>query len=287
MAALGTAQTKNFQIGNAELRIGALTSAGKLKQSHSVGLVQTANVNFAQTMAELKGGLPLQLIDSVVTETTVTVTAQAYEYTRSNIRAMLNEGVVSTTEADFVFEVTLSSTVTASSAAAIAYTSPTPVTGSTLPVYATDMATGTLVGIYKKGAPENVSIVCLTANATATGLAFASGSILFDYASSDVLVIYKLNPVGLGKSDKTAYYTLDLLSKNHNSGVTQGFRFWKAAIQGGMDYSFSNDNFAVTPMSFKILLPTAEELAVGGDLVGISGMQVLNPLGMFWTGQLK
>jgi hypothetical protein len=286
MAALGSAQTKNFQIGNAELRIGALNSAGKLTQANSVGLIQTANVNFSQSMAELKGGLPLQLIDAVVTETTVTVTAQAYEYTRTNIRAMLNEGVAASTEKDTVFEVTLTAGA-ATSASALAYGGAVAVTGSVVPTWATDLPIGSMVGIYKKGSPENLSIITLTAAATASGMAFAPNSLLFPYSTSDVLVIYKINPVGLGKSDKTAYYTVDLLSKNHNSGVTQGFRFWKASIQGGLDYAFSNDSFAVTPMSFRILLPTAEELAVGGDLAGVAPMQGENPLGMFWTGQLK
>jgi hypothetical protein len=289
MSALGTAQTKNFQIGNAELRIGTLSNAGKLKQTDSVGLLQSANANFQQSSVELKGGLPLQLIDSVITETSVTVTAQAYEYTRKNIRAMLNEGVVDpNAEKDFVFETApLSGSVTGASATSITVTGAAAVAGSALPTWASDLPSGTLIGVYKKGSPEDLSIVTLTANASATTLSFAAGSLLFNYAATDVLVVYKLNPVGLGKAEKTTYYTIDLLSKNHNSGVTQGFRFWKASIQGGMDYSFSNDSFAVTPLTFKVLLPTTEEIAAGGELAHVAGIQVNNPLGMFWNGQLK
>lgn len=321
MANLGTAQTRNFQIGNAELRIGRLSDAGRLTQKgHSVGLLQSANVNFAQNVAELKGGLPLQLVDSVITETTVTVSAQAYEYTRRNIRAMLNEGVKAAgSETDYSFTATLSDTGPAAGAtdsleglygadfvvnptngtlsAQITLSALAAIPGGTLPGSngAVTLPVGTLLGVYKKGAPENLSIIRLTSEVTS----YTSGNMvlnfnttetpmLFDLANGTELVVYTINPVGLGNSAETQYYTIDLLGKNHSSGLVQGFRFWKASIQGGMDFSFSNDSFGVTPLSFKVLLPTEEDLNDSNLLGNIKTIQAAgNPLGMFWTGQAK
>lgn len=285
---LGTAKTKNFQIGSAELRFGALSSAGKLKQSDSAGLIQSASVSFAQNSVDLKAGLPQQLVDSVITETTVTVTAQAYEFTRRNMRLMVNEGTV-TGETEWA------ATSTAK-ADATDVTSSTSTTGSrTLKVTTgtaiTNLAAGDLLGVYPAGSPEKFSVIKLTAVASAAGVV----TLTFDAAitpmvyeldpAKDYVTAYKINPVSLGKSAETKYFTVDILGKNHASNQVQGFRFWKAAIQGGLDYSFSNDNFAVTPLTFKILLPTAEEVAAGGALNGVSALYADHPLGLFWSGQ--
>ena len=327
MANFGTAGSNNFQIGNAELRIGKMGSAGRMTQkSHSVGLLQSANVNFTQQSAELKGGLPLQLVDSVITETTVTVTAQAYEYTRRNIRAMLNEGIddtapdytftgkiIDSPSATGIVEGLYGNAKTTSSAAVVGGDAPAltlvlsscKTIGSSVDVPATFTAPAgkpVTLGIYMDGYPEHLSIVQATAitttlisatseaTATMTLTIDSSTPLLFDYTDLTQVVVYTINSVGLGNSDKTQYYTIDVLSKNHNSGNPQGFRFWKASMQGGMDYSFSNDSFAVTPMSFKILLPTALDMEKTGaeGLAHLpASMFSVNKLGMFWTGQDK
>ena len=354
MANLGTARTKNFQIGNAELRIGRLEDAGRLiQENHSVGLLQSANVNFSQQVTELKGGLPLQVIDSVVTETSATVTANAYEYTRKNIRAMLNEGFVAASDEkkDYAFSGTLAAiantegatlgttaatTITeANSADSITggfygdYVSATGVADSsvdnsgltytgyyTLTLHGVATAAGVknqfnstamadlsavarggavYLGIYPEGKQEHLSIVrvrdCVEDSAGAPHAGSVhlvldkSTPLLFDFVKETKLVVYTLNAIGVGKSTSTEYYTLDVISKNHSTNLVQGFRFWKASISGGMDYAFSNDSFAVTPLSFKILLPAAEEYATGGKLAHVADFMGNNPLGMFWNGQ--
>ena len=294
MAALGTAQTKNFQIGSAELRFSSLDNAGKMTQAHSVGLIQSASVNFSQTMAELKGGLPLQLIDSVVTESTVAVTAQVHEYTRANIRALINEAAPTSTVVDFSFTGTSSSAVTVN-ATTLTLTSCAKLVKGTQTFPPAPIAGGSVIGIFPEGEPEKLSIVKLGSAVTTMTTTLGSSSVTLELdTSTSVLfakdagtkwVVYAINAIGVGKSTDTQYYTLDLLSKNHTSGLVQGFRFWKASIQGGMDYSFSNDSFAVTPMNFKVLLPTSEEYATGGTLEGVKGFMSDNPLGMFWTAQ--
>ena len=99
---LGSAESGNFQIGNAELRFGPMSLAGALTQDNSVGLTESTSVKVDQQRQELKAGLPKQLVDSVITETTVNVTANAYEYTRKNIKVMLNEGAEATSPATIV-----------------------------------------------------------------------------------------------------------------------------------------------------------------------------------------
>lgn len=85
MANLGSAISNNFQIGQAELRIGTLERAGKLTQADSVGLLKTATVNIAKTYAELKAGETNSRIHSSLTGYDLEVNAEMYEFTRRNL----------------------------------------------------------------------------------------------------------------------------------------------------------------------------------------------------------
>ena len=96
MAVLGSAKSSKFQIGSAEIRVGALNRAGKLTQSDSIGLLQSATVNYTQESTDLEGGLPKATIATVITKTGLTVAASAYEYTLKNMKIMMNDATAFT-----------------------------------------------------------------------------------------------------------------------------------------------------------------------------------------------
>jgi hypothetical protein len=91
MAVLGSAKSSKFQIGASEIRIGPLERAGRLTQDDSIGLLQSASVNYTQESTDLEGGLPKATIATVITKTGLTVSASAYEYTLKNMKIMMND----------------------------------------------------------------------------------------------------------------------------------------------------------------------------------------------------
>lgn len=90
---LGSAKTRQFNLGTSELRVAPLTSAGRLLPAHSVGLVDSTTVNVAQEAARLEGGFPRKLIDTAVISQTASVTAQLREVSRRNLQVLLGQGV--------------------------------------------------------------------------------------------------------------------------------------------------------------------------------------------------
>jgi hypothetical protein len=276
--ALGTpVSTNRFQIGNAEVRIGPQSLANKLNQAHSVGLLESCTVKFEQQAVELKAGIPKTLIDQKITETVITVEARAYEYSRKNILVMTNGGV-STTEPAERRGVIMAAAVTSAS------TFQTDIPSANL-------AVGDLLVVYSPSSPEKVSVVQVS-NVAVGGSGNTAGStitivpgktpLLFDIAVNDI--VYRANQIGLGASTATNYFSLDVLGTENASGKPIGFKFWKAAVSGGLDYSFSNDNYAVTPLTFKVLQPAAAEWASGAAMEHLSNIIPTHPLGMQFQG---
>lgn len=280
--AFGSAVSNKFQIGTSEIRIGPLTKANQLTSDHSVGLLQSATVKFQQDSVDLEGGFPKTLVDTAIVKTNITVESQAYEYSRSNIRVMLNEGVETTgsvTEASGK----LASALVTTTASASTFDTDIPLA---------KISAGDLLVVYPVGYPENISVIKVTAVAAATVATNAkvtyNGTItpILTFSKGDAVasgsVVYKANQVGLGKSVGTNYFTLDILGTD-SKGNPKGFKFWKVAVSGGLDYSFSNDSYAVTALNFKVLQPTVSDYTTG-DLSNLSGIIPAHPFGMFFAG---
>ena len=353
---LGQAQSSKFHIGNAEIRIGTLQQAMQLRSQHSLGLLQTATVNFQQDSVDLEGGLPKQLIDTAITKTNVTISAQAYEYTRRNIRVMLNEGaedigtvneyegtLTTPTQAQITAAVTAVTdpgfggytlaqgvgfagvsmtdyfTVDQSTAAnnqkridATWPHLPGPVNGVTqtlasytsaltskygflaLPVAGLAVEVKDLLVLYNENQPESVSTVRVIGkyNCPAIGDSVPTCTIVtIDLSETPVTFdvyagckFYKANQVGLGTQSKSNYFAASVIGMEHSTGKPIGFNFWKVAVGGGLEYGFSNDNFAVTPITFKILAPSASDYAQGGALYHLRNIIPTNPYGMYFAG---
>lgn len=277
--AIGIASTNKFHIGQAELRIGPMSSANKLKQANSLGLLQSSIVRFTQESADLEAGLPKTLQDTAITRTVVTIEAQAYEYSRKNIRVMINEGA-ETAGSVTEYAGTAAETATATTVGTTDF-------DTTIPL--ADVTVGDLLVIYPAANPENVSVVRVTAKTAAAVPANANVQIdntktplLFNVAVGDI--IFKANQIGLGNSTATNYFSAQVLGLEHATGRPVGFNFWKCAFQGGLEYSFSADNFAVTPITLKVLQPAASEWASGGSLEHLADLLPTHPYGMYIGG---
>jgi hypothetical protein len=273
--AFGKAVGNKFQIGTSELRIGPMAKANQLTGVNSVGLLQSAAVKFQQDSVDLEGGFPKTLVDTAIVKTNITVESQAYEYSRQNIKVMLNEGVDATT----VVEVT-GLTVGATLISAAEFDTSLTLSGIAL-------AAGDLIVVYPPGEPENLTIIKVATVVAATittkaKITFNASLYPLLFALPAGSVFYRANQIGLGKSVGTNYFTLDILGTD-SKGNPKGFKFWKVAVSGGMDYSFSSDSYAVTALNFKVLQPSVADYTTG-DLVNLAGIIPSHPFGMFFGG---
>ena len=93
MAIIGSAQTRKFSIGTAELRVGPLNLAGRLTQAHSVGLIDGSGLSVEQTIVELKGGFPQVINDTAITEQMSTISGTLREFSRRNLGILMGQGL--------------------------------------------------------------------------------------------------------------------------------------------------------------------------------------------------
>lgn len=93
MQKLGTPITSRIHIGRFELRVGALSQAGLLLPSHSMGILDKVDMNFAKSTMSRKAGFPQDIVASEITEQTMTLTATCGEMSKRNIKLLANTGL--------------------------------------------------------------------------------------------------------------------------------------------------------------------------------------------------
>lgn len=266
--ALGSPVTNKFQIGTAEFRVGALTSAMKLTQAHSIGLVDSVSMSIAQESVDLEGSFPKQLMDTAIVRQTVEISVVLREYSRRNLKIAIGDGVATA--------VTDIST-TAASPATAGTTSLSVQTG-----LGASFTAGDLVVTYKTGAPENVQIMRVQSISTDTLTLDTDTPLIFDVASSDPVFIAK--QVALGAVSQTNYMSAMVIQKENSTGRPIVWNFWKAAISGNLDYATNADDFASTTTTFKCLQPAAAEYGVGKPLAHLADIIPSHPIGFFAMG---
>lgn len=175
MANIGAAKSRKFAIGTSELRIGPLSSAGKLTQDYTVGLVDSVVLSVEQTVVDLKGGFPQTIMDSAVTDQSAQVTATCREFSRRNLGIMLNQGLAYVSDDDTNdAKTTLSAGVAPITATAAA------VSGGTLTVtYASQTAAPYNVGdtvVLAGFTPSNYNGSYVVTACDTTTVAMAAGS---------------------------------------------------------------------------------------------------------------
>ena len=271
MAKLGIAQTTKFSIGTAEVRIGPLSSANKLTQSHSIGLLDDVTLEVSQENIDLQGGFPRTIVDTAIVSQDATVNATLREYSRRNIRVMLGEGVESVAATD------ASTTLSANAASGA--------TALTLTAALTGASDGDLVVVYPVGSPSDVSVCEIASGSGGTSLTLNTDTpTLFAYTSG--AVVYLAHHVPLGNVQQTNYFAVQFLQQERSTGRPIGFNFWKASISSGMSLSSNAEDFASTEMQIKIVEPGFQEYDSGGtgDLKHLSTIIPSNPTGLMFGG---
>lgn len=263
---LGSPVSNKFQIGTAELRIGPLTSAMKLLQTHSVGLVDSVSVTIGQESVDLEGGFPKQLMDSAIVRQTAEVSAVLREYSRRNLKVALGDGIA-TSAADVA--------TTVGTAASTAATSLIVASG-------TGISASDLVVAYKPNAPETVQILRVQSIATNTLTLDTSTPLLFDLSIGDPVFVAK--QVAIGAVSQTNYMAASVVQKENSSGRPLVWNFWKASISGNLEYATNADDFASTTLTLKCLQPAAAEYGVGANLAHLSNVIPSHPTGFLALG---
>lgn len=266
--ALGSPQSNKFQIGTAELRIGPLTSAMKLLQTHSMGLVDSVSITIGQESVDLEGMFPRQLVDSAIVRQSAEVSAVLREYSRRNLKVAIGEGVA-TASADVATTIASAGTAGATTIAVLAGQGPS-------------FTVGDLVVTYKTAAPENVQILRVQSIATDTLTLDTDTPLLFDIANADPIFIAK--QVAIGAVSKTNYMAAMVVQKENSTGRPIVWNFWKASISGNLDYQTNGEDFASTTTVLKCLAPSASEWGVGQPLAHLSDILPTHPIGFFALG---
>ena len=266
--ALGQAQTDTFSIGTAELRVGPLSSAGQLVQANSIGLIDDAIVTIGQESAELKGGFPRKLVDSVVIEQTATVTATAREYSRANLNIMLGNGIVAAATE-------VKSTLATDEL----------INAVSIDVQGGDGAlftVGDIITIYPEGKPEDVSVLEI-GNIVTDTVTFVTGqTTVIAYTAADVVNVYVSHQISIGNVVQTNYFSCTLIQKDHKSGFPLVYNFWKVSSVGSLDVQTNAEDFSSMAMELNCLEPAASEYAASADLEPWANVIPTHPIG-FWA----
>lgn len=264
---LGSPVTNKFSIGTAELRIGPLTVANALLDTHSVGLIDSASLNVEQEAAELEGGFPRKLVDTAIIRQKASISATLREYSRKNILTMLGEGAgLATPDFGTVLDAQV-------------------VVGTTVDVptgEGTNFTAGDIITIYRVGAPESVSVCRVESVATDTLTLDTGTPTLVQYEIGDLIFTSKAVPVGA--VSQTNYFSVALIQKENSTGRPVVWSFWKGAIASGLSMETSAEDFASTDIEINLLEPAAAEYGAGGDLVHLNNIIPTNPIGFFAGG---
>lgn len=275
MAALGAAQTSSFLIGTAELRLGLLSEANLLKQSHSIGLIDQATYSVEQENVDLEGGFPKKIVDTAIIRQAATVSATMREYSRRNLRIALGDGLAGTAPTEFTTLVV----------------GDVPAGSSAITVSVGDGASisvDDVVIIYPEGRPQDVSVLQVASIAIDTLTMKTGHTTAVDYnAAAEAgtsFHVYVANQVPIGAISKTNYFSAMLIQQHNSTGKPNTVSFWKAATSGSMEIATNADDFASSELELKCLEPAAAEYGVGGPLEHVSDLIALHPTGMLMLG---
>lgn len=273
MAALGSARTRQWNLGVAEVRIMPLSSSGKALQAHSVGLIDGATVEVSQESVRLEGGFPRKLVDTAISSQGATVRATLREYSRRNMQVLLGQGVSAVNPVDF------SSTVTEAVIAGATSLKLADVAG---------VAAGDTLVVYPDGQPENLSVVVVGAvDATAKTVTLSTKTpvlVALDPAVRTVRV-FNGQPVAIGAVNETKYFGVQLIQRNPSNGRPRVFDFWKASISSGMTFETSATDYGSSELQMEILEPAVDEYAsTNGSLAHLSDIIPNYPAGRMSFG---
>lgn len=273
MAQLGSARTKAWNIGTAELRVTPLSSSGKALQAHSVGLVDGVTFESAQESARLEGSFPRKLIDTAIISQTASVRGTLREYSRRNLNVLLGLGVPSGSQTDVA--TTMSGSATIAGATSFDVTS------------AAGISAGDTLVVFPRGKPELLSVVIVASIATNTLTLNAKTPLLVAYDPANPVDVFNAHPIPLGAVAETKYFGVQVVQRNPVSGRPRIIDLWKGAISSGMTLETGNQDYGSTELAIEAMEPSADDYAVGGPLEHLSDIIPVHPTGrMAWGADI-
>lgn len=277
MANIGAAKSRKFAIGTSELRIGPLSSAGKLTQDYTVGLVDSVVLSVEQTVVDLKGGFPQTIMDSAVSEQSAQITATCREFSRRNLGIMLNQGLAYVSDNDTNDAKTTLSADAAASASTITLTATTGFTAG----LAITTAWGGWISIYNPASLGSCIITRITSVDTQSKVATLDAAFPLPEAFPSGSVVAKLAPVIVGNVTSVPYFSAQLVSLDRASGRPRIWNLWKVANGSGLSLSQGVTDFGTTEMVLKVLQPSIVDYStVTSPLYHIRNLIEKYPMGI-------
>ena len=251
MASLGAPVTGQNIIGTFEVRIGPQASAGKLRQSHSVGVIDSFTLDLRQETADMLAGFPQEPADTAIVSQVSGLSFQMREYSVRNLNMMLGNGVVAQAGSNYVGRVDTAAAVEKDAESLVLNNdSSAPVVGDTLTIHhATDRSL--VFVVYVKSAS--------TASGQST-IGFEPSLPLGLEAGGDYRA-YKTAALAFGQQSKVQYFSCGLVQLDRANNQPLVFDFWKAALETGPQISTGGAEFASTEVKLKFLEPTISEHA--------------------------
>jgi hypothetical protein len=264
---LGAPVTSKFVLGAAELRIGAMTLAGRMLGSHSVGVIDSWGYAVSNEYVDLESGFPRQLLDKALIKATGKLTFVTREYTLRNIKALTGGAVVDypTAGGDLVATIDTTSAVTAGSTAitmksTVAFTE------------------GMTVALYSTTDPTKVTISTVASCAT-TALVLTTGlGLLVGFDKDEVCKVSLCQTFGGGSRGEVAYFAAQLVYIDRATSRPTVVDFWKCASGSGVDIASSGTDFSSQTWDVGLLVPTAADYASSGPLYAQRVAVAANPL---------
>lgn len=270
MAQLGSARTRQWNLGVAEVRVTPLSASGKALQSHSVGLIDNAVVEVAQESVRLEGGFPRKLVDTAIAAQTANVRCTLREYSRRNLQILLGQGV----SAGAVTDVATTMTGTAAAGATVLNVAS-----------ATGINAGDTLVVFPRGKPEQLSIVVVASIAAlAVTLKTDTPLLVALDAANGPIDVFNAQPIAIGAVTETRYFGVQLIQRNPVNGRPRVFDFWKGSISSGMTFETSSQDYGSTELALEILEPAVDEYAVGGALAHLADIIPNYPAGRLAFG---
>lgn len=271
---LGQAQTRKFNIGTAELRVGPLSSAMRLVQAHSIGLVDKVMVSVTQDKVDLEGMFPKVVVDSAIISQKAEITATAREYSRRNMSLMLGNGIAPV-DVNGLPDPAADIATTLSVAAVAADTDLTVVAAGAL-------AAGDFIIVYDVDHPENVEVLKIASVLANVITLDADTPVVMAHPSGSK--VFAARQVAVGAITQTEYFSAMIVQKQNSNGRPVVMNFWKVTNSAGMEYGSDPSNFASTDIKLTCLTPVAVDYAVGAPLEHLANIIPAHPMGMIAGG---
>ena len=246
---IGAPKTNKYVFGAAEVRVGAIGQANKLKHEDSLGVMSDVTLSYTREFTELRGGPGNAVLSRGATGTDAKITATLSEYTHRNLMLMVGNGLPA---------VSKSHSTTANAVAAVGDTSITIAADGT---GVNAIAANDILSIHSVANPQDIQIVQVDSIAGTAVTLKANTPIMYDVAVLDVVTIQ--NAVGGGANCGEKYLTVQVVAESSNGGAPTVLNGWYGSVTSGLEFSQNNQNFSETPLEIS-LYPVPSNLTSAG-----------------------